>query len=260
MRTKNIFSVLLFSSLLAYAPAQEANNSHISVLVTDVSGARVPHAQVRLTQAATVDMHMETDEKGELDFDLRPGSYELSAGRRGFKEFKINIEAPAAKRQTIPIVLQTGQFVDGVFMNTSPTTLELRFPFRNPVPLRAPDLQVRPHITVTVHNSHTNVDENYSGVRLSDLLKDYGAPLGDQLRGKALATYLIATGSDNYRAVFSLAEIDPSFHPGDVIIADAMNGKALDEKTGPFRLVSTEDKRPARWVHNLVSIELQVAE
>ena len=128
---------------------------------------------------------------------MKPGSYELTAGRKGFKEFKINIEASASKRQTIPIVLQVEQLVDGVFVETPPTTLELRFPFRNPVPLRAPDLQIRPHIAVTVHNSHTNADENYSGVRLSDLLKDYGAPLGDQLRGNALATYLVATGSDN---------------------------------------------------------------
>ena len=39
-----------------------------------------------------------------------------------------------------------------------------------------------------------------------------------------------------------------------------MNGKPLDAKNGPFKLVVTEDKRPARSVHNLVSIELRTAE
>jgi hypothetical protein len=50
-----------------------------------------------------------------------------------------------------------------------------------------------------------------------------------------------------YRAVFALAESDPSFHAGEVV-ADAMDGKPLDTGSGPFKLVITEDKRPARSV------------
>jgi hypothetical protein len=119
-------------------------------------------------------------------------------------------------------------------------------------------LKAMPHITVTFHNAHTNADETYSGVRLADLLGKLGAPLGSELRGKALANYVIATGSDGYRAVFALAEIDPSFHPGEVLVADQMNGKALDEHSGPFKLVVTEDKRPARSVRNLVKVELNL--
>jgi hypothetical protein len=114
--------------------------------------------------------------------------------------------------------------------------------------------------TVTVHNPHANADETYEGAALSDLLAKYGAPLGNDLRGKALAYYVVATGSDGYKAVYSLAEVDPSFHPGDVIVADTMDGKPLDAHTGPLRLVSTEDKRPARGVRNLVLIEMKAAE
>ena len=36
-----------------------------------------------------------------------------------------------------------------------------------------------------------------------------------------------------------------------------MNGKPIPVEAGPFRLVVTEDKRPARAVRNLVSIELK---
>jgi hypothetical protein len=36
-----------------------------------------------------------------------------------------------------------------------------------------------------------------------------------------------------------------------------MNGHLLDAKSGPFKLVLTEDKRPVRWVRELVSIELK---
>jgi hypothetical protein len=111
--------------------------------------------------------------------------------------------------------------------------------------------------TVTVYNPHANADETYEGVELADLLAKYGAPLGKDLRGKALAYYVVATGADGYKAVYSLAEVDPSFHPGDVIVADTMDGKPLDARTGPMRLVATEDKRPARGVRNLVSLEVK---
>ena len=121
-------------------------------------------------------------------------------------------------------------------------------------------LKALPHKTVTVHDPHENADEMYAGVPLIELLKQVGAPTGKDVRGKVLAEYVVATGSDGYKAVLALAEIEPDFHPGDVLVADAMNGKPLDAKAGPFRLVVTDDKRPARSVRNLVSVELKAAE
>ena len=125
--------------------------------------------------------------------------------------------------------------------------------------LKISDFKALPHLSITVHNEHANADETYSGVRLADLLAKMNAPLGHDLRGVALGAYVLATGSDGYVAVIALAEVDPGFHPGDVIVADAMNGQPLDAKSGPFKLVVSEDKRPARWVRNLVSIQLRSA-
>lgn len=122
------------------------------------------------------------------------------------------------------------------------------------------ELKSQPHKTVAFHNVHTSADETYSGVPLIYLLSTMGVPRGKDLHGKALSEYVVATGSDGYKAVLALAEVDPEFHPGDVIVADAIDGKPLDEKNGPFKLVVTEDKRPARSVHNLVSIEVKAAE
>ena len=130
-------------------------------------------------------------------------------------------------------------------------------PDHDPITVSVVDLRALPHITVTIHNSHTNADETYSGVRVADLLGKLGAPLGNTLRGEALSKYIVATGSDGYRAVLAFAEVDPSFHPGEVIVSDTMDDKLLDEHSGPFKLVVTEDKRPARSVRNLVSIELK---
>ena len=126
--------------------------------------------------------------------------------------------------------------------------------------LSAADLKSLPQKTVTFHNVHTKADETYTGVPLTDLLAKYGAPTADKFRGKAMSDYIIATGSDGYKAVLSLAETDPAFHPGDVIVADTIDGKPIGDKEGPFKLVVTEDKRPARCIHNLVSIELKTAE
>jgi len=125
--------------------------------------------------------------------------------------------------------------------------------------LKVADLKAMPRTTVSVHNEHSKADETYAGVRLADLLVKLGAPLGHDLRDAGLAGYVVATGSDGYVAVVALAEVDPTFHSGEVIVADTMNGAALDEKSGPFKLVVTEDKRPARWVRNLVSVELKSA-
>ncbi|MBO9665009.1 molybdopterin-dependent oxidoreductase [Dokdonella sp.] len=96
----------------------------------------------------------------------------------------------------------------------------------------------------------------WEGVRLIDLLRDAGVPTGDTLRGKALALYLRVDAADGYRAVYALAELDAGFRDGEVILADHRDGKPLDAKEGPFRIVATGEKRPARWVRQVVAIDV----
>jgi hypothetical protein len=154
---------------------------------------------------------------------------------------------------TLPFALAIGQSPTAAVKSL---TISLS-PFHGDVSLQPGEFKALPHKNLTVHNAHSNADKTYSGMPLADLLTKYGAPLGKELRGRALADYLVATGSDGYAVVLSLAEVDPAFHPGEVMVADAMDGKALDEKSGPFKLVVSEDKRPARSVHNLVTIQLK---
>jgi hypothetical protein len=161
-----------------------------------------------------------------------------------------------AQEGTAPAMAGSHSGPDGL-PASSKAELKLLTYDHKPVVLTAGDLKAVAHISVTIHNSHTNTDEEYSGVRLLDLLAKIGAPLGSELRGKALANYVVATGSDGYQAVLALGEVDPSFHPGEVLIADSMNGKLLDAHSGPYKLVVTEDKRPARSVRNLTTIELK---
>ena len=114
-----------------------------------------------------------------------------------------------------------------------------------------------PHVTVTVHNEHTKADETYSGVPLIALL----TPLGvhDAPRGKDLRLYLVAAGSDGYEVVYSIGEVTPEVNNSTVIVADTENGKPLTDD-GPLKLIATGEKRPARWVRNLVAIRVLTAE
>jgi hypothetical protein len=50
------------------------------------------------------------------------------------------------------------------------------------------------------------------------------APLGHNLRGAGHAACV---------AMLALAEVDPAFRPGYVIVADAMNRQPLDDRYGP---------------------------
>ncbi|MGB7753007.1 MAG: hypothetical protein WCF88_15745 [Candidatus Acidiferrales bacterium] len=127
-----------------------------------------------------------------------------------------------------------------------------------PISISPADFRDMPHVTVKVHNAHADADETYSGVPLAALLAKLDAPLGEHLRGKALASCIVATGSDGYSVVLSIAEADPSFHGGEILVADTRDGQPLG-KNGPLQLIVSEDKRPARWVHNLVSISMQDA-
>lgn len=118
-------------------------------------------------------------------------------------------------------------------------------------------LAALPHTTITVYNGHAKVKQTYSGVPLISLLTPLG--ITDKPRGKALRQYIEAIGSDGYMVVYSIGEIAPDIRDGTVIVADTLDGKPLTE-TGPFQLVATGEKHPARWVRNLVAIRVLPAE
>jgi len=97
---------------------------------------------------------------------------------------------------------------------------------------------------------------HWEGVALADLLRDADVPLGEALRGPNLSLYVRVSAADGYRAVYALAELDPGFRDGDVILADRRDGKPLDAKEGPFRIIAVGEKRPARWVRQVVAIDV----
>ncbi len=99
-------------------------------------------------------------------------------------------------------------------------------------------------------------ETTYTGVSLHEVLVRAGAPTGNQLHGRVLASYVLASAKDGYQAVFTLTEMDPGFTDDDILIADRANGIPLPETQGPFRLIVPHDKKPARSVRMLEKIEL----
>lgn len=120
--------------------------------------------------------------------------------------------------------------------------------------LTAEDLAKMPRASVETRSDGVSV--KYEGVWLPDVLKKAGVPAGTELRGKALASYLIASAEDGYEVVFSLAELDSMFGAYPVLLVDSANGKPLSGAEGPFRLVAPKDQRGARSVRMLKKIEV----
>src|SRR5579859_1300248 len=128
-------------------------------------------------------------------------------------------------------------------------TLVISGDVASPLSLTKADLAKMPRTSVTVKaEGNEEGDTTYEGVLLYDILMQAGAPLGKQLMGKALASYVLAEARDGYQVVYTLTELDPSFTGNKIIVADTINGKPLFQYQGPFRLVVPGEKKAARSI------------
>ena len=69
---------------------------------------------------------------------------------------------------------------------------------------------------------------------------------------------MLTTGSDGYKVVFALGEIDPGFDNRNAVVAYSINGAGLGAN-GVARLVVPGDVKLGRSVSNLVAIEVFAA-
>ena len=112
------------------------------------------------------------------------------------------------------------------------------------------DVESLPHIRVATGSS------TFEGVALQAVLEKAGVEFGEALRGKRLASYLLVEAADGYKVVFALPEIDSAFGEKQVILAFLKDGKPLDAKEGPYRIVIPEENRMARWVRQVVALRI----
>jgi hypothetical protein len=133
-------------------------------------------------------------------------------------------------------------------------TIRLVIDGKAPVMLDHAALSTLPRTSVTAA-AHHEPPSQWQGVALDDVLRNAGAPSGEPLRGHAMTTVVRVSASDHYQIVFSLAELDPMLGNEQVILADTQDGHPI-AKDGPYRIVVPGDKRPARWIRNVTTIEV----
>ena len=136
----------------------------------------------------------------------------------------------------------------------TPQTVQVTGAVKQTLTLSAEDLAKMPR--ATVRTSSNGMETVYEGVWLHEVLKRAGVPQGGELRGKALAGYVLAEAQDGYQVVFSLGELDPAFIDNEILLADTANGKPLFGAQGRFRLVVPKDKPGARSVRMLTKLEV----
>ena len=123
------------------------------------------------------------------------------------------------------------------------------------IALTPADIEALPHVSISVAE-HAQAAVSYDGVAVRSVLEKAGVNFGDSMKGKRLATCLVVEAADGYRVVIALPELDPAFTNKQIVLAFGKDGKSLDEKEGPYRIVIPEEKKMARWVKQVTALKI----
>jgi len=122
--------------------------------------------------------------------------------------------------------------------------------------LTRPQVTVEGYVKLCGSGKVKDVPRTISGVLLRDLLDEARIWL-DEHEGPNL-TYVVATGKDGYKALFSWHELFNSPAGEGVIVALTKDGAPLGMDEGRLCLVSTRDERPGpRRIRYLSSVEVR---
>jgi hypothetical protein len=101
------FCIVFAFVLIDAAFAQQVSRSHVTVHVTDVTGANVPKALIEVASSHnTQKLALNADGNGKAEFDLPFGNYELLVRSPGFCPFRRFLEPLALPNQIVTAKLQ----------------------------------------------------------------------------------------------------------------------------------------------------------
>ncbi|CAN5869171.1 hypothetical protein BH11PLA1_BH11PLA1_15160 [soil metagenome] len=122
------------------------------------------------------------------------------------------------------------------------------------------DLLGLPRTQVSVPQKERGASTRLGGVLVADVLARTGFDFRAANHSRNVRGTVTCIGGDDYSAVFSLGELDPTLGAAPIMIADAADGSAIGPKEGPWRIVvPNEVAKRARWVRNLRMIEVRDA-
>ena len=116
------------------------------------------------------------------------------------------------------------------------------------------EVEALPHIKVTTSTS--GEPATFEGVALKVVLEKAGIKFGETLKGTRLASCMLVEAADGYRVVIALPELDPAFTDKQILLAFLKDGKPLNDKEGPYRIVIPDEKRMARWVRQVTGLKI----
>jgi len=144
-------------------------------------------------------------------------------------------------------------------------TVEVGGAVDSPASYTVAELAARPATTMAVTYASGSGEQTrtYTGANLWSLLSDSGLQTDPSRRNDLNSRYVLATGSDGYRAVFSLGELDPSLGNRESLVAYAtvIDGQSqpLPESDGPFRVTAPGDVKGGRYVSNLIRLDVRAS-
>lgn len=150
-------------------------------------------------------------------------------------------------------------FINSTWAQSSSSQLRIEKAGVAPAILSMADLSKFPRVERRV-KGHDGKESVYSGVVLTELLGRVTAPLGSQLRGKALAQYLLVQATDGYQVVFALPELDSAFTKQVIFLADRRDGQLLSVDQGPYQVIVPNEEKHARWVRQVMALKVLSAQ
>jgi hypothetical protein len=193
----------------------------------------------------------------------------------GSQDFPLSVTLSHMK--TLLVLAAALALSPSVLAQTDAMPPETKAPMQDSMPMKAPvppshqvtinfqghtttltleDLLKLPQVTVHVHNEHRKADETYSGPLLSDVLAKAGLAPTKENQPLILHSAVVATGTDKYYVLYSLAEVMPAFAKGQTIVAVTKGNELPDTEGGVIQLVNTSDVKPARWLHGLTQLNV----
>lgn len=134
---------------------------------------------------------------------------------------------------------------------TSAQNVSIEGDVEKPSKLSLTDLEKLPAVEVKGKDKDGK-EHVFKGATLYNVIQSAGIPAAN----KSFASYVHITAADNYKAIFTVAELDPAFTSQEIILATSVDGKPLPQGEGPFRIIAPNDKKHARWVREVMSIRV----
>lgn len=118
----------------------------------------------------------------------------------------------------------------------------------------AEQLAAMPHVTLEARDHDTPAQ--FQGIPLATILEKAGVKFDAKQHVPPVSEVLVVEAADGYKAAYAIGEIDPSIASTQIILADKHDGKAIDDKQGPLRVIVPTDKRGARWVRQATTLRV----